>query len=250
MASREYEGLVRMTRANAVPTHVAVVPDGNGRWARRRGLPRVAGHRAGIETLKSIVRAAGDVGIPYFTLYAFSTENWRRPRSEVSALLGLLKEYLDSGIDQNLKNGVRIRVIGRRHGLSDDLIGAIDRAEAETATCDKMHFQVAFNYGGRAEIVDGVKAAATLVKNGMLDIEAIDEKTFGSLLYTAGIPDPDLIIRSSGELRLSNFLLWESAYAEIVSCPSYWPDFTPEEFCACILEFQRRDRRFGGIKAP
>jgi len=250
MASREYEDLLRMTRANAVPTHVAVVPDGNGRWARKRSLPRVAGHRAGIETLKSVVRTAGDIGIPYFTLFAFSTENWRRPASEVSALLGLLKEYLDSGIEQNVKNGVRIRVIGRRQGLSDDLIEAMNRAEAETAACSKMQFQVAFNYGGRAEIVDGAKAVASLVRDGRLDVESIDEKTFGSFLYTAGIPDPDLIIRSSGELRLSNFLLWESAYAEIVSCPSYWPDFTPEEFCSCILEFQRRDRRFGGVKAP
>lgn len=249
MGSKEHENLLNMIKANAVPTHVAVVPDGNGRWARKRGLPRIAGHRAGIETLKRIVRTAGDIGIPYFTLFAFSTENWKRPEAEVGGLLDLLREYLDSGIEQNRENGVRIRVIGRRQGLSRDLVRAIERAEAETAACDRLNFQVAFNYGGRAEIMDAVNTVCSLIRAGKI-AGALDEKDFSSLLYTAGMPDPDLIIRSSGELRLSNFMLWQSAYAEFVSCPLLWPDFSPEEFCSCILEYQRRDRRFGGIKAP
>jgi undecaprenyl diphosphate synthase len=249
VSSTELESLLEMTKTRAVPKHVAVVPDGNGRWARKRGLPRIAGHRAGIGTLKRIVRAAGDVGIPYFTLYAFSTENWKRPEVEVSGLIGLLREYLDSGIEQNRENGVRVRVIGRRNGLPGDLIKAIDRAEAETAQCGRMNLQVAFNYGGRAEIIDAVNTVASRASRGAMAGE-VDERTFSSLLYTAGLPDPDLIIRSSGELRVSNFMLWQSAYAEFVSSPSLWPDFTPEEFCRCILEYQRRDRRFGAIKVP
>lgn len=246
--SRAYWDAVEELRQRPLPQHVAIVPDGNGRWAQKRGLLRAAGHRAGVESLKVIVRSARDVGIPYLTVFAFSTENWTRPKDEVDELMRLLVEYLDSGVEENKRNGVRVKIIGRKQGLSDSLIEAIGRAEAETAGGQKIGLGVAFNYGGRAELVDAARAIAIQAREGRLLPEAIDEHVFSSYLYEPLSPDPDVIIRTSGEMRISNFLLWQCAYAEFVSSPGFWPDFGPTEFFDCIREFQQRDRRFGGIR--
>ena len=226
--------------------HVAIIMDGNGRWAKRRGMPRTFGHRAGVNALKRTVEAAPDFGIEWLTVFGFSTENWNRPASEVSELMGLLKSYVQSDLARLEREGVRVHIIGRRQGLSRDLLEIIENAEARTAGNDRFHLQVAFNYGGRADIADAAARYARDVAAGKFEVVDGDELTFGTYLSTSAAPPPDLIIRTSGERRLSNFLLWEAAYAELVFQDVMWPDYGPEALRSAIDEFKTRERRFGG----
>ena len=232
-------------RANA--RHVAIVMDGNGRWAKRRGLPRTLGHRAGVNALKRTVEGASQLGVEWLTVFGFSTENWRRPPSEVSELMTLLKSYVESDLARLAREGVRVRIIGRREGLSADLLEVIERAESSTSHNERFNLQVAFNYGGRADIVDAAQRLAVDVAAGRVAPESLDEPTFGRYLSTAAGPPVDLIVRTSGERRLSNFLLWEAAYAELVFQDVLWPDYGPTELKAAIEEFQARERRYGGV---
>lgn len=229
--------------------HVAIVMDGNGRWAKQRGLPRQLGHPKGVEAIRRVVEAAPDQGVRWMTLYAFSTENWRRPAGEVAEVMRLLKHYVNSDLKKLKDEGVRVRILGRRTGLPPDIAEIVERAEAETAHNDRFYLQVAFNYGGRADIVDAARALAARVASGALKPEDIDEAAFEGRLSTAGAPAPDLILRTSGEQRISNFLLWESAYSELVFQDVLWPDFTPDHLAAAIAEFQKRERRYGGAVA-
>ncbi|MEI6985357.1 MAG: isoprenyl transferase [Rhodospirillaceae bacterium] len=229
----------------AVPVHVAVIMDGNGRWAKARSLPRVAGHRKGAEAVRRTVEAARALGIAYITLFSFSSENWSRPDGEVSELMSLLRFYLRSEIAELNKQGVRLRVIGDRARLSDDINQLITNAETVTATNSALTLVIALSYGSRQEIVQTVRRLVNQVKAGDLRAEDIDERLISSSLLTAGIPDPDLVIRTSGEKRLSNFLLWQSAYAELVFIDTLWPDFTRQDLEAAIKEYHRRERRYG-----
>jgi undecaprenyl diphosphate synthase len=229
-----------------VPAHVAIIMDGNGRWAARRGLPRVEGHRRGVEAVRRTVRSAIELGIRYLTIYSFSSENWRRPAEEVSDLMGLLRRFLRHDLADLHANNVRVRIIGERRSLSPDLRMLLDEAEELTKRNTGLTLVVAFNYGGRQELANAVRAIAERVRRGELAPEAIDVETIGSALETRGIPDPDLVIRTSGEQRISNFLLWQSAYAEFVFMPDLWPDFDDARFRAAIREYAGRDRRFGG----
>lgn len=231
------------------PAHVAIIMDGNGRWATERGLPRVAGHKAGVEALRQTVRAAADLGIEWLTVYAFSSENWSRPKSEVLDLMGLLKLFIRRDLAELHKSSVRVRVIGERQGLDPEIAVLLDEAETLTVGNDKLNLVIAFNYGSRDEIVRAVRKAATAVQAGVLPVEGITAETFSGFLDTVGMPDPDLIIRTSGELRLSNFLLWQAAYAELIFLPCYWPDFGKAEFAAALASYARRERRFGGVDA-
>jgi undecaprenyl diphosphate synthase len=226
--------------------HVAIIMDGNGRWAKARGLPRSFGHREGVQALKRTVEAAPDVGIELLTVFGFSTENWRRPAQEVNDLMSLLKTYVKSDLDRLVREGVHVRVLGRREGLPPDILEVIDRAERRTAHNDRFRLQVAFNYGARADIVDAAKAFARDVKLGRARVEDLSEEAFETRLATGGAPPPDLIIRTSGEQRLSNFLLWEAAYAEFVFQDIFWPDYGPEALRSAVEEYQRRTRRYGG----
>ncbi|PKM85873.1 MAG: isoprenyl transferase, partial [Firmicutes bacterium HGW-Firmicutes-12] len=228
-----------------LPKHIAIIMDGNGRWAKKRGLPRAAGHRAGTERLSRIVRESTRIGIPYLTVYAFSTENWKRPLDEVNALMGLLIEYVEKELDKLNKNGVRVNLLGDKDKLPNETRRQIERAVAETKNNTKLQLQIALNYGGRSEIVDAIKAITRDLQENRITIEAIDESLISAYLYSAGIPDPDLIIRPSGELRLSNFLLWQSAYSELWFDNVYWPDFTEQNYRRAIYEFQLRNRRYG-----
>ncbi len=228
------------------PLHVAIVMDGNGRWAKARGLPRTLGHRSGVNALKRTVEAAPDFGIDRLTVFGFSTENWRRPAQEVSELMGLLKAYLESDLNRLEREGARVRVLGRRTGLAQDIRDIIERAERRTAHNDRFHLQVAFNYGGRADIADAAQRLALAVREGRLEPDQIDETMFEAQLSTAAAPDPDLIIRTSGEVRLSNFLLWEAAYAELVFQDVLWPDYGPAHLEAAVAEYRGRHRRYGG----
>ncbi|MCS7246509.1 MAG: isoprenyl transferase [Thermomicrobium sp.] len=229
-----------------VPRHVAIIMDGNGRWATRRGLPRLAGHRAGTENIRPITFKAAELGIRYLTLWAFSTENWRRPREEVEGLLQILSEVIQRETVDLHRHGAQLRHIGSLEGLAPDLQRQIREAIELTKNNDRIVLTIAFNYGGRAEIVQAIRR---IIADG-IPPEAVDESTIERYLQTAGMPDPDLIIRTSGELRTSNFLLWQAAYAEYYFTPTLWPDFTPEEFEAAIRDFQRRERRFGGLYGP
>ena len=229
--------------ASLVPRHVAIIMDGNGRWAKARGRPRAFGHSAGVEAVRKVVRAAGDAGVEALTLFSFSTENWRRPVEEVDALFDLLRRYVDADLDKLDRRGVRIRMIGRRQGLSADLQAIIDRAESRTADNDQFDLVIAFNYGGRDEVLRAMQRAAAA---GGLD--AMTEAGFAAHLDTAGLPDPDLVIRTSGEHRLSNFLLWQAAYAELYFTDVLWPDFGAEELRAALSEYARRERRYGAVK--
>ncbi|AWK85767.1 isoprenyl transferase [Azospirillum thermophilum] len=231
------------------PTHVAVIMDGNGRWAKARGLPRTAGHKKGVDAVRRTVEAARELGIGYLTIFSFSSENWRRPEEEVSDLMSLLRFYLRSEIAELHKAGVRLRVIGDRSRLSDDIIRLIDNAEQLTAGNRVMTLVVALSYGSRQEIAAAARRLAEEVAAGRLDPAAIDEAALSARLYTADIPDPDLIIRTSGEQRISNFLLWQAAYAELVFVDTLWPDFTKRDLEAAIEEFHRRERRFGATTA-
>ena len=240
------EGLVRQVNFDRLPRHIAVIMDGNGRWAAQRHLPRVEGHRAGIDSVRDIVETSARIGIPVLTLYAFSVENWKRPVTEVSTLMSLLKRYLRLELNTLLRNDIRFKVIGRFDELAPDVQAELKAAEDRTASNTGMQFNIALNYGGRAEIVE---AARRMLASG-IDPEALDEARFAGFLYTAGQPDPDLLIRTSGEMRVSNFLLWQIAYAEIWVTETLWPDFRRRHLLEAIIDFQKRDRRYGGITQP
>jgi undecaprenyl diphosphate synthase len=239
------EALARQIDFDRLPAHVAIIMDGNGRWAAQRHLPRVEGHRAGIDAVRDTVETAARLGIKVLTLYAFSIENWKRPAAEISTLMMLLKRYLRSELKTLLTNDIRFGVIGRMDELSDDIQDELRAAIDRTANDTGMLFNIALNYGGRAEIVDAARRA---IESG-IGPDDLDEQRFESFLYTAGQPDPDLLIRTSGEMRVSNFLLWQIAYAEIYVTDTLWPDFNRTELLRAILDFQRRERRFGGLSA-
>ena len=221
--------------------------DGNGRWAKSRNLPRAVGHERGVEALRRTVEAAQDVGLKNLTVYSFSTENWRRPVSEVNALFGLLKAYVKRDLDRLAREGVRVRILGTRKGLPDDIRKLVDRAEARTEANSKFNLCIAFNYGGREEIVRAVQKAAKSLSDGSLNPDTLDEESFEQFLDTSEVPDPDIVIRTSGEYRLSNFLIWQAAYAELVFMDVLWPDFGKEHLVEAIETFQKRERRFGGL---
>ncbi len=238
------KALVDPTR---VPRHIAVIMDGNGRWAKQRRRPRVAGHRAGVGAVREVVEGARELGIRYLTLYTFSSENWKRPKREVSALMGLLSKFMKDELDEMLHYRIGMKVIGRLEMLPEKLREEIRDTMEKTAHCDKMTVVLALSYGGRVEIVDAVRRIAFRCKNGELDPEAIDEKVVAAHLYFPECPEPDLLIRTSGERRLSNFMLWQLSYSEIYFTTTLWPDFTKEELCQAIIDYQKRDRRFGGV---
>jgi undecaprenyl diphosphate synthase len=231
------------------PRHVAVIMDGNGRWAKSRNLPRIAGHRKGAEAVRELVRSCTELNIPFVTIYAFSSENWKRSPAEVSDLMSLLRLYLQRNVSDLHKEGVRIRFIGDRDRLDNGIKMMISGAESLTNDNQNLTVSIAVNYGSRREIVLAVRRIAEDVRSGNLDPDQVDEESFASYLDTAGIPDPDLLIRTSGEQRLSNFLLWQSAYTELVFVPTLWPDFDRKALLEAIGEFQRRDRRYGGLSA-
>jgi undecaprenyl diphosphate synthase len=237
--------------ANADPTpgpnHVAIIMDGNGRWAKARGLPRVAGHRRGADAVRRVVRGAGELGIPVLTLFAFSTENWTRPADEVNDLMGLLRHYLRNELDELHRNGARLRVIGNREGLAADIVRDISDAEKMTRNNSRIDVNICINYGARAEILHAIRSLARQVAAGELTVDRIDEDRFESELLTSGVPDPDLLVRTSGEQRISNFMLWQCAYAELVFVDTLWPDFGKEHLELAIAEFRRRERRYGGV---
>ena len=243
--SRE-ESLARQVDFARLPTHVAVIMDGNGRWAAQRHLPRVDGHRAGIDSVRDIVETSARLGLDVLTLYAFSVENWKRPPTEVTVLMGLLKRYLRLELDNLLVNDIKFQVIGRQDELPADVRRELDIGRDRTSGNHGMLFNIALNYGGRAEIVEAARRA---IENGVRPSD-LDERRFGELLYTAGQPDPDLLIRTSGEMRVSNFLLWQIAYAEIWVTETLWPDFRARHLFEAILDYQKRDRRYGGITQP
>jgi len=231
---------------DAGPRHVALIMDGNGRWAQARGLPRAVGHREGVQALKRTVQGAPDLGIECLTVFGFSTENWRRPVEEVSDLMGLVRSYVTSDLNRLAREGVRVRVLGRRTGLPSDIDAIVERAERTTAHNDRFLLQVAFNYGGRADIVDAAQAYVDRVLAGEA-AGTLDEAMLGAGLSTAGSPPVDVIVRTSGEQRLSNFLLWEAAYAELVYQDVLWPDYGPEALADVVRQYQSRDRRFGAV---
>jgi len=231
------------------PRHVAIIMDGNGRWAAARGLPRSEGHRRGVEALRRTVRAAGELGISYLTIFSFSSENWSRPAAEISELMGLLRRFVRNDLAELHQNNVRVRIIGEREGLSDDIGRLLVEAEELTRGNTGLQLIVAFNYGARQEIVRAARLMSEAVARGELATADIDVDRLTSFFDAPDIPDPDLIIRTSGEQRLSNFLLWQAAYSELIFVPGYWPDFDRNTLEAVILEFRRRERRFGGLIA-
>jgi len=230
-----------------LPRHIAIIMDGNGRWARQRGSPRVEGHRAGIVSVRETVETCARLELDAVTLYAFSAENWKRPRFEIVTLMSLLKEYLNRELGSLLGNDIRFRVVGRMNELDASVQKELAKGLAATSSCRGMTFNIALNYGGRTEIVDACRSLAHDVMAGRLTPEQIDEETMGSRLGTAGLPDPDLLIRTSGEMRVSNFLLWQIAYSEIWVTPTLWPDFRKRHLFEAILDFQKRERRYGGV---
>ena len=239
--------LLEAVRAQPRPAHVAIIMDGNGRWATARGLPRVAGHREGVKAARAIVRAADAVGLRYLTLYAFSTENWTRPEDEVTMLMRLLEESIYRELPELMDNNVRLRVIGRTAGVPAPVRRGLEHVVTETEKNTGLTLLVAFNYGGRDELLDAFRALARRVLRGEMAPEAISETDVSSALYTDGVPDPDLLIRTSGEMRISNFLLWQIAYTELWITPTLWPDFGPADLYRAVADFQGRSRRFGGV---
>lgn len=232
-----------------LPRHIAIIMDGNGRWARKRGLPRSLGHRAGVEALRSVVKACSQLGIEYLTVYAFSTENWQRPKEEVGVLMSLLTEYLRKELKELHENDVVVNSLGLISHLPAEAQAELSKAFTLTRNNKGLKLNLALNYGGRAELVEAVRRIQKDIAGGILKPEQIDEPTVSRYLFTAGIPDPDLLIRTSGEMRLSNFLLWQSAYSEIVVVEDYWPDFNGDKLLHAVQVFQQRERRFGGIKS-
>jgi undecaprenyl diphosphate synthase len=237
------EALARRIDFGRLPRHIAIIMDGNGRWAATRHLPRVEGHRAGIDAVRDTVETSARLGISVLTLYAFSVENWKRPDTEIAALMGLLKHYLRLELKTLLKNNIRFKVIGQPERLGADIRGELSKAETRTSANTGMVFNIALSYGGRAEIVEAARRA---MRAG-ISPETLDEPAFASFLYTAGQPDPDLLIRTSGEMRVSNFLLWQIAYAEIWVTEALWPDFRARDLLEAIVDYQKRDRRYGAI---
>jgi undecaprenyl diphosphate synthase len=234
-------------KAGIVPRHIAIIMDGNGRWAQERGLPRIEGHKAGAESVRCVVEACSDMGVEYLTLYAFSTENWKRPVSEIRQLMKLLATFLDDRLADLVKNRIRLNAIGDLDRLPAYVRSRLNKVIARTRNFEKGTLTLALSYGARAEIVSGVRAIAERVRAGELTPEAIDERVIDNHLYTAGLPDPDLIIRTANERRLSNFLLWQASYAEFWFTEVKWPDFRAEHLSAAIEDFGRRKRRFGGL---
>jgi len=227
------------------PRHVAIIMDGNGRWATARGLPRIAGHRAGAEAVRRTVRSATDFGIEYLTLFGFSSENWKRPLAEVDDLMGLLRHYLRGEIAELHRNGVRLRIIGQRNRLAPDIVSLIENGEALTGGNTGLNLVIALSYGGRAELALAARRIAEEVASGKVALSDIDEDCMASHLHTVGMPDPDLVIRTSGEQRLSNFLLWQAAYAEFIFTETLWPDFSKNDLLQALQDYHARDRRFG-----
>lgn len=230
-----------------IPEHIAIIMDGNGRWAKQKGLPRIAGHHSGMKTVKKITIAANDLGVKYLTLYAFSTENWKRPKEEVEFLMKLPQQFLELEIDELMENNVQVRVMGDQEQLPPYTRKAVEEAMRKTANNDGLVLNFALNYGGRLELLEAVKSIAQQVERGKLQIGQIDEQLFSSYMQSKDMPDPDLLIRTSGEIRLSNFMLWQLAYSEFYFTDVYWPEFTEAHFIAAIQEYQRRARRFGGV---
>jgi undecaprenyl diphosphate synthase len=231
----------------SLPAHVAIIMDGNGRWAKQRNLPRVEGHRNGAESVRAVVRAAGEIGIKYLTVYAFSMENWTRPKEEVDTLMKYLDRYLRNEVGELQKNNVRLEVIGQIYRLPEFVQDQLKKTITLLQKNKGLTLVLALSYGARTEIVEGIRSIAAKVKQGKLDPEEIDEQTVAQHLYTKGIPDPDLLIRTSGEMRVSNFLLWQISYAELVVTPTLWPDFRRPQFFEALEEYARRHRRFGGV---
>lgn len=244
---KKKEDIFDLLDTSNLPRHIGIIMDGNGRWAKKRGLPRSAGHRMGAKVLEQITRDAGHLGIKFLTVYAFSTENWVRPKEEVDALMKLMTEYLDDYRRLIGDDDIRIRIIGSKEGLSDEILQKIEVVENATKDNSAITLNIALNYGGRDEIVHGVKNIAGMVKSGEIEIEDIDEKLISDNMYTSYMPDPDFIIRPSGEMRLSNFLLWQSAYSEFWYSDINWPDFTRNDLIRSIVDYQNRNRRFGGV---
>lgn len=247
--SEKYEQLYKSLDFNNIPLHIAIIMDGNGRWATRRGLPRAMGHRAGVESLREIVKTCSSLGVRYLTVYAFSTENWKRPAEEVNILMDLLVEYLRKELQELHQNNVRVRAIGRIDELSEKARQALLEAGTHTDGNTGLTLNLALNYGGRNEIADAVRRIGRDVKERKIEPSDIDENVFNSYLYTSGVPDPDLLIRPSGELRISNFLLWQAAYSEFWFSPVLWPDFRKLHLLEALTDYQRRQRRFGGLKS-
>jgi undecaprenyl diphosphate synthase len=241
--------LPRTTDPSGVPRHVAIIMDGNGRWAAARGLPRTEGHRRGVEALRRAVRAAGDLGIGYLTIFSFSSENWSRPASEIRDLMGLLRRFIRNDLAELHQNGVKVRVIGERESLAPDIRALLDEAEVLTRDNTNLTLVVAFNYGSRQEIARAAQRIAQEIADGTLAPQAVTADLIGRHLDAPDLPDPDLVIRTSGEQRLSNFLLWQAAYSELVFIPIYWPDFDHAAFESAIDEYRKRERRFGGLVA-
>ncbi len=239
--------LKRRIDRERLPAHIAVIMDGNGRWAQARNLPRVSGHRAGIESVRAVVEGAAELGVKAITLFAFSTENWKRPKEEIDALMQLLIEYVERELDTLLKNDIRFIPIGRLYQLPPEVQEKLDEARRATSRCQGLRFFIALSYSGRADITDAVRRLARDVATGRLQPDDISESTLEDYLYTAGAPDPDLLIRTSGEQRISNFMLWQLAYTELWFTPILWPDFRKRHLYMAILDFQRRERRYGGV---
>jgi undecaprenyl diphosphate synthase len=244
----DLETLLQKIDLTRIPKHIAIIMDGNGRWANSRGLPRYFGHKAGVESLRDIVRACSELKINVLTVYAFSTENWKRPQEEISILMDLLVEYLHKEIDELCDEGVRVNPIGKLEELPASAIEALQMAMERSNKNEGLILNLALNYGGRTEIIEAVRTIATKVKAGDLSVEQIDSKIISEHLYTSGQPDPDLLIRPSGDFRISNFLLWQLAYTEFWHTPVMWPDFRRIHLVTAILDYQGRDRRFGGLK--
>jgi len=247
VTERSEAEVLASVRTRPLPRHVAIIMDGNGRWATRRGLPRVSGHREGVKAARAIVRAADTLGLECLTLYAFSTENWNRPEDEVSTLMSLLERAVRSELPDLMARNVRLRILGRPSGVPAGVRRGIERVAQETRNNTGLRLLMAFNYGGRDELVDAFRILARRVQAGELAPEDISETHIGQALYTADVPDPDLLIRTSGEMRISNFLLWQIAYTELVVTPKLWPDFSAADLYRAVAEFQGRSRRFGGV---
>ena len=246
-SERKYNELKSCLNPDLIPNHVAVIMDGNGRWAKKKGAGRLFGHKSGAEAVRAVVETSVDIGIKYLTVYAFSTENWSRPEDEVSGLLKLILDSLINEIEELSQNNIVVRFLGTKHNLTEEYQERIKKECAKTYQNTGLNFYVAMNYGGRTEILEALKAMIPEIKNGKFTAENITEADFASFLYTAGVPDPDLLIRTSGEKRLSNYLIWQSAYTELYFTDILWPDFKKEAFLEAILDYQNRKRRFGGL---
>lgn len=242
-----FEQMIPDVDPSRIPKHVAVIMDGNGRWAQERGFPRIFGHRNGAAAVRTAIETCGHLGIEVLTLYSFSSENWSRPSEEVQALMSLCVDYCDGQRDALREHNVRVRVIGRREGMPDEVVTALETLERETANCTGLTLCLAINYGARDEIVDAVRAIAARVESGEIAVDSIDADMVSGALYTSGLPDPDMLIRTGGDLRVSNYLLWQISYSEIYVTPTYWPEFDAECWCDAVRAFAERQRRFGGL---